>query len=434
MMSRKHIRMIIDRLKKSGHQVFVTGGAVRDMMLNRIPHDVDILTSATLEEVAALFSDQKVKIVGRTFPICLVNNIEISSGRGGANRAGFPESDLAMRDFTLNALAYDVFNKKIMDPFNGRKDMENRVIRFTKDPEKRIGEDPVRMIRACRFAGLISGTLSVSSYNAILDNRDLIRTVAGERIRHEIFRAMQLAKPSLFFKTLAQTQLLTAIFPSLDRCRTLDGGPYHGETVFEHCMLVGDALSPRQPMLRLAGFLHDVGKFNAARMKDGRLTFAGHEKETAALVDDLTQLRFSAKDIQYITSVTQAHMRPLTPESTDRAVRRLLAMLHNKDLDFRDFFRLRIADKKGNLAKQPYTLKDIRIRLERFLNVQKADCAMHENQLDISGNDIIRILGIEPGPKVGEVKKILLEYVMDHPELNTYTELEMKCRSLKKIT
>ncbi len=223
----------------------------------------------------------------------MVGGIEISSARQGFDADDFPESDLAARDLTLNALAFDPVSKRILDPFNGRKDMENGVIRFTKDPEARIKEDPVRMVRACRFVGLIEGSLSVSSLDAVIACRHLIEKTAKERIRHEIMRAMQLDTPSLFFKSLKETGLLRMILPSLDRCYDLDGGPFHGETVFEHCMLVGDALSKKHPLLRLAGFLHDVGKFDAASTKDGRLTFASHDKKTRTLVDDLKKLRFS---------------------------------------------------------------------------------------------------------------------------------------------
>ncbi len=427
----KIISLIIKRLKSAGHQVFVTGGAVRDMMLNRPAHDVDILTSASPDEVAALFKDQSVKIVGKTFAVCMVGGIEISSARQGFDADDFPESDLAARDLTLNALAFDPVSKRILDPFNGRKDMENGVIRFTKDPEARIKEDPVRMVRACRFVGLIEGSLSVSSLDAVIACRHLIEKTAKERIRHEIMRAMQLDTPSLFFKSLKETGLLRMILPSLDRCYDLDGGPFHGETVFEHCMLVGDALSKKHPLLRLAGFLHDVGKFDAASTKDGRLTFAGHDKKTRTLVDDLKKLRFSSRQITYIESITLSHMRPLTDKTTNRAARRLLAMLDRYDLDYKDFLRMRIADKKGNLAKPPYNLNDIRIRLQKLKDVMTENPAVNQTQLNITGNDIIRILGIRPGPMVGEVKKLLLDYILDYPDKNTMGDLEKKCRSLK---
>lgn len=400
------------------------------MILKRVPADVDVLTTASLEQIQSLFSDQTVRQVGKAFPICIVNGMEVSSGRARNALADFPESDLAGRDFTVNAMAYDFLSDRIIDPFNGRQDLEDRVVRFTGDPKKRILEDPVRMIRACRFAALLEGTLSRSSLAAVLCLRHLVDSaVAKERIRHEIMRAMTLEKPSLFFRALKKTRLLEKIFPSLDRCYDLDGGPHHGESVFDHCMLVGDALPPDVTVLRLAGFLHDTGKFDAAVIKEGKLSFAGHETHTRAMVWDLTRLRFSVKDIAYIKALAASHMRPLTDQTTPKAARRLLAMLDARGLDYRDFMQMRIADKKGNLAKRPYTLSEIRVRLQKLFDEMDRPLAL--NQLAITGDDIVRIRGIRPGPEIGRIKQCLLEKVWDDPDLNTPDALKRVCRSIQ---
>ncbi len=227
MKPKKPIRFILDRFKKNGFQAYIIGGAVRDIMLQRTPDDFDILTHASLKEIQTIFSDQKVKTIGKAFRICIVNGVEISSGRIKFDISNFPESDLAKRDFTINAMAYDSLSKKIIDPFNGRKDLEDAIIRFTKDPEKRIQEDPIRMIRACRFVAMIDGDLSLSSFEVILACKDLLDSVAKERIYHEIMKVLGLQRPSLFFKALKKTGLLSKIFPSLDRCHGLSGGPHH---------------------------------------------------------------------------------------------------------------------------------------------------------------------------------------------------------------
>src|SRR3989339_1379575 len=138
------IDFIVKRLQDHGFQTYWVGGAVRDMVLQRTPGDIDILTRASIPEIQAVFSDQKVRVVGKSFPLCIVNGIEVSSGRAGDDAAGFPESDLARRDFTFNAMALDPVSKKIIDPFDGQKDIRDRIIRFTQDPLKRIAEDPVR--------------------------------------------------------------------------------------------------------------------------------------------------------------------------------------------------------------------------------------------------------------------------------------------------
>lgn len=426
----KNLWFIIDTLHKNGFQAYIAGGAVRDLLLHKKPHDVDILTNASIDEVTPLFQDQKIKTMGKTFPICRVNGIEISSGRAPFDEQNFPESDLALRDFTINSMALDPVSSRIIDPFNGRKDLENAVVRFTQDPEQRIADDPVRMIRACRFAALINGSFSLPSLELILSCRDLLDRVAKERIHGEIIKAMGLKRPSLFFGALKKTGLLGKILPSLDRCHDLDGGPHHGETVFEHCMMVGDALPKNRPMLRLAGFLHDVGKFDAVRQRQGMLTFAGHENDTRAVIQDLERMRFANRDIEYIVSLIRMHMRPLTGQSSPKAVRKMLAALADHHLDFRDFLRMRIADKKGNLAKAPYTMGEIRIRLKKLFAQMTDQNAFHMNRLKINGNDIIRILGLEPGPEIGRIKHQLFEMVLDDPAVNTVDELENRCRCL----
>ncbi|SDU42302.1 tRNA nucleotidyltransferase (CCA-adding enzyme) [Desulfobacula phenolica] len=428
----KTVRFILNTLREKGFSAYIVGGAVRDILLQRVPDDVDVLTCASIQEIESVFLGQNIKRVGKTFPICLVNGVEISSGRALFDVSTFPESDLAKRDFTINAMAYDPMAKKVIDPFNGRKDLEDGVIRFTQDPEKRIGEDPVRMVRACRFMAMIQGSFDASSLKGIIACKDLLDSAAAkERISHEIMKAMDLEKPSLFFRALKTTGLLSKIFPSLDQCHDLDGGPHHGETVFEHCMLVGDALPKGFPILRLAGFLHDAGKFDAAKIEAGKLTFIGHEMQTQGVIRDLTTLRFALKDISYITSLIQVHMRPLTDESTPRAVRRLLCTLEQYNLDYRDFMRMRIADKKGNLLKRPYTLSEIRVRLKKIFDELAEQSGFRMSHLEITGDDIMRILGIASGPQVGRIKQLLFEKVLDDPGLNNYKELKKICRCLK---
>ena len=423
---------IFKRLQDHGFKAYLVGGAVRDILLQRNPDDIDILTSATISEIEGIFSDRKVRTVGKTFSVCIINGIEVSPGRAGSDAAGFPESDLAGRDFTINAMAFDPVAKKIIDPFNGRKDIEDRIIRFTKDPLKRIEEDPVRMVRACRFLALIKGSFSLSTLNALQACRDLLdKGVAKERMGHEIMKAMVLDKPSLFFRALQRTGLLPYIFPSLDRCCELDGGHHHRETVFEHCMLVGDALPAGLPVLRLAGFLHDAGKFDAARLENGSLTFAGHENHTEAVVKDLSALRFSARDIAYIRALMKTHMRPLTNDTSPRAARRLLSMLDRHGLSHQDFMRMRIADKKGNLAKKPYTISEIRVRLKKLLDEIHRSCAFNINDLDISGHEIAGLLNIAPSPEVGRIKEMLFEKVLDDPLLNQNEELKKLCLSFQ---
>lgn len=426
----KEAGQIITTLNKNGFKAFIVGGSVRDFLLGRKALDCDILTDASIDQITTIFKSEKVKIVGKSFKICLVNKIEVCPARSKSRTGNFPEKDLEMRDFTINSIAYDPGRKTIIDLFCGKKDLEKRVVRFTKDPHKRIEEDPLRIIRACRIASLIDGRIESVSKQALIKNNSLVKNkISYERIRLEILKAMKHKAPSCFFKYLHEIKVLKFIFPCLDRCFDLDGGPFHGETVFEHCMMTGDAISPRYPLLRLAGFLHDAGKHDAAVEKDGKLTFAGHEKQTDKIIADLRKLRFSNKEISYIVSITHIHMRPLKEDTTPKAVRKILRYLHQHNLDFHDFLRIRIADRKANLIKTPYTFSEIKLRIEMLLNEINSDKnqAFTINDLEISGRDIIKILNINQGPKVGYILDYLFEKILANPELNNKS-------ALKKLT
>lgn len=427
---------IVKQLAAEGFKAFFVGGAVRDKVMmgqDYNPSDFDILTNADLDQIAAIFqkSGEIVKTVGKAFAVCMVNGVEVASCRSDSDIDNFPECDLARRDITINSMAFDPLSETLIDPFGGQKDIADKIIRFTGLPDDRILEDPLRMVRACRFASMIDGTIGEETLLSILQYRTLVtEKVAPDRIRCEILKAMAHKKPSIFFKNLHKARLLELIFPSLSRCDSLDGGPHHGESVLEHCLLTGDALSARNPVLRLAGYLHDAGKYDAAQIKDGQITFPEHEKMVDAVIRDLKNLRFSVEEIKFIEAVIRTHMRPLTPDSTPKAVRRLLAFLKEHDVKWQTFMQMRIADKAANLAKHPYNRSDIRLRVGKIWTelrnggLKGGKLPLSIKELAISGHDVMEILNIPPGPEVGKVMNYLFESVLDDPSLNDYDSLK----------
>ncbi|WP_321494560.1 CCA tRNA nucleotidyltransferase [uncultured Desulfobacter sp.] len=437
---RHPISHILDTLWAEGFQAFLAGGAVRDALLGTDPADVDILTNALPEDLTRLFADQQPKYVGKSFAVTLVNRVEVATCRPADQKAKgaghtFPATDLGRRDLTINSMAWDPDTRTLADPFGGQKDIEHKVIRFTRDPVDRIEEDPVRMVRACRFAARFGFKMAPDAFNAIRAHAHKITAEgAADRIQREIIKAMDMDKPSGFFNLLHDTGLLALILPSLDRCYDLDGGPHHGETVFEHNLMVGDALPASMPILRLAGFLHDTGKADALEIKEGRNTFPGHQKFTQALMADLERLRFSGKEMDRIYALVRGHMRPLKADTSLKAVRRLLVMLNDLNLSYQDFLRMRIADKKGNMnpVKKPYTLGDIRLRLGKILDALDEHPPFNVNALDISGKEIQEILGLPQGPAIGKVKDFLFEQVLDDPSLNQRPTLEDLVRQMAR--
>ncbi len=421
-------RPLLAKLHASGFEAIVVGGAVRNALLSLPFQDIDIVTNAKIEQVQQLFAGSSAKIVGKEFAVCLVNGVEIASCRASSNP--WYAGDFALRDLTVNAMGFDVKTRSLLDPFGGSEDLENRLVRFVENPAKRLNDDPIRTIRACRFAALIGGTLEEKSRLAIIDKAKEFKEnrlqFSGERVRLELLKAMQLPKPSIFFRLLLEVGILHQILPSLARCENLDGGAFHGESVFEHCLLTGDALPKKRPLLRFTGFVHDTGKFDAKQEINGKITFYNHESKTDALKKDLQNLRFSGHEQEFILSLIHSHMYILEEDSSQKSTRKLLANLLKRNIDYRDFLLLKIADKNSNLAQKPYTFSDVRFRLKKLedeIQKNKKTKALNIDTLAVNGHDIAKYLHIPPGQKIGKIKKMLFEFVLENPEMNNKNDL-----------
>jgi hypothetical protein len=213
--------------------------------------------------------------------------------------------------------------------------------------------------------------------------------------------------------------------PSLARCWGIDGGPHHGEDVFSHCLLTGDALSPKRKLLRLAGFLHDTGKADTVEIKNGRTTFHGHERALESVVSDLRALRFATAELARIKAVIHLHMRKIDARISPKAVRRFLAVLSQTDVSYRDYLRLKIADRRGNLAQPDYRFSDIKAMIKRIQHElrRRKPPALTTKDLAVNGADVMDTLNIPQGPAVGQVLNRLLSAVLDDPALNRHDDL-----------
>jgi len=400
------------------------------------PSDTDVVTNAQTEDIRRIFRGAKIVSAGKSFKVNIVDGIEVATYRNEASgeEPVSLETDLRRRDLTINSMALCPYSGDLTDPFGGLNDLKNKVIRFTQNPEARIKEDPCRMVRACRFLAKIDGIFDYNSLKAMRHYKRMVKAqVAPERIRLEIYKAMEYANPSIFFYALRSIGVLADILPALNRCVGLDGGPYHNESVFAHCMMAGDALSPKRKRLRLAGFLHDAGKAETIRTHDGRVRFIGHEKATERLMADLKTLRFTTSELAYIQALINLHMRRIKTDSTPKAVRRFLAACQKKQIDYTDHLRLAIADRRGNLAKPDYTvtqLKTICKRIRAELSGAKPS-AFGLADLALTGRDVMRILKVSQGPVIGETLDKLLDAVIDNPRLNTPEHLTVMIVSEK---
>jgi tRNA nucleotidyltransferase (CCA-adding enzyme) len=426
---------IVARLVSKGFESFFVGGAVRDMAMGISASDYDIVTKAKPEEVEDIFSDRVVKTFGKSFKVVEVDGIEVATYRkdkyGGfddkdvvISYADTLEEDLERRDFTINAIAYDPLTQAIIDPHGGLTDIKERVIKFVGNPHERIFEDPNRIIRAARMKCLMEGSFSVETFFALRDKSHFVETyIDYERLRLEILKSMKYRKPSIFFVALEEIGALRYIFPSLQTCVGHKGGHHHAEDVFTHSMICGDALPRRFPLLRLSGYLHDVGKPAVAFVDEGdfnKLKFFGHHDKGKDLAQkELKYLTFSNDEIYYICRMIEIHMKN---HNSPKQIRRILSICNRDKINYKDYIRIRIADRKANLKKGPQPIAIVRDILKDFNIEINRKPPNRYSELAIDGFDIMS-LGFKPGPIIGTIQKFLFEKVMDDPDLNEREKL-----------
>lgn len=440
---------IVLKLQDLGYEAYFVGGWVRDMLLNIPCKDIDIATNAQPDELIKIFKNEQIKTFGKSFLVTFINGIEVATFRTDCY-VGFnhkevnveisrcPEEDAKRRDFTINSLFYDPVSKKIIDHVNGQDDLQNGIIRFNGDPEKRIWEDPNRIIRACRFLAKINGVFSTETYNSLIEYSDFVKYIKPERIRIEILKSMEIKKASSFFKTLRSINVLKYIFPSMDNCYFCDGGPYHIESVFEHCMLAGDHASTKNPIIKLTAYLHDVGKGVSARInpQTEKIWFEGHEKTGSdETKKELKKLKFTNEEINIISNLILLHMRISYERIKPKGVRRTLRLLDDFGIPYQSLLRIAICDKMGNLKRRnKYKLKDVYYLVKSFKNeVNRLNPVSKFSDLKINGFDIMNLTGLTPGREVGEILSKLYDMIVEDPEINQNEILsEIVLKNFKK--
>lgn len=428
-------KYIIEKLCEAGYDTYVAGGAVRDMLRGKTPHDEDITTKATPEQIQELFKGHNINFGGTFFKVTFVDGIDVATfrkdfyfGLSQKNvRMEYANSifeDLGRRDLTINAMAFCQFSGEVIDPYKGQKDLKKRTIKFVGNPLDRIYEDPNRIIRACRFLAVIDGIFDTDTKYAMKAVSEYVRDhVHPDRIYEEIMKTMKTARyASVFFNALHEIDALQYILPSLDCCYHFDvHGLHHREDIITHSLLAGDNISCKYPLQKLAAYLHDVGKPQACTFNPQTqdVKFTGHDKISAELVtEELKALRFPKRDVQYISKLIELHMRTFHSEKSIRRVVNKLGNIHWKDL-----YRVKLADSKANIWKGPYpfnNVKDDIARVEKALNTKSQN---KFNELAIDGKELIDELNLKPGPIIGQLKSHLLELILDEPELNTKEKL-----------
>ena len=430
---------IWNTLIDAGYPTYIVGGAVRDYMTNQEYHDIDFATKATPDQIKELFSSFdnhkhfKMDFVGESFGVMIINGIEIATFRGDQyfgdgdkdveiTYLDTIEEDLARRDLTINAMAIDI-DGNLIDPFGGVEDISNAKIKFVGNAEDRINEDPNRILRALRFASRFNMSIDNDTWDAIINAVDngKIDMIAPERIRLEIIKTMESSKfASAFWMYMLEAKILDIILPEMVDGVNHDHGNHHIEDIWTHNMVAGNHIDTEYPLLKLAAYLHDVGK-PASYDKEKR-TFHEHQHLGADIVRNrLSALKFSNDEIKYIVNLVLIHMDG-TRGMSAKSRRRLKNKLNRYDLDWEHYVMIRIADRVGNLSREDFTPRQIQDYIDMFTIEEEVPFSV--NDLVLSGGDIIRIFELTPSPIVGKIQRELLQQVIDKgDEFNTAENL-----------
>lgn len=413
----KHVSDILNKLPGS----YVVGGAVRDMLLGKQPHDYDITTPFLPEQVMLCFDH--VILTGEKHGTITVitdfGNVEVTTMRkdGDYKDNRHPESvkftgdiiqDLSRRDFTINAMAYD---GKLIDPFNGVGALKNGKLIAVNNPDERFQEDALRMMRAIRFASQLCFTIDPETFNAIKKNKGLIVNVSAERIRDELCKILVSDCPSMGIKLLHMSGLLEIILPEINNMVGFDQhNPYHNRNLYEHTLLVVDNVS-NDLTVRLAALLHDVGKPGTFSLDEDEVGhFYKHHMVGANMAKDiLRRFRFDTKTIDTVCLLVKEHM---SREVSN--VKRFINRVGVENLD--RLFELQIADVRA--CAPPYDISDILLKTqEETKRILTEKQPLTVKDLKVNGYDLIA-MGMKPGKEMGVVLNNLLDLVLEKPELN----------------
>jgi tRNA nucleotidyltransferase (CCA-adding enzyme) len=338
--------------------------------------------------------------------------------------------DLARRDFTMNAIAIDPTDGHVVDPFDGQKDLAARVLRAVGVPEERFSEDGLRVLRAARFVATLEVTLDPATERAIRPTLDTFRKVSQERVRDEWVKAMKATKPSRAFEVMRSTGILEITCPELLLGVGLEQNKWHEYDVWKHGMECLDACVG-DPILRIAAMLHDVGKPQSRAFSDktNDWTFYDHERIGAEIADPIcTRLKFSNDERARITALVRHHLFHYTDEWSDSTVRRWIRRVGMDRVE--DLYRLNEADVRGKGRDCTADLEALARLKVHVAKVLAAGAALSTRDLKINGNDLMKVLGLKPGPILGKILTELLEEVTNDPDLNNRDALLGRARDL----
>lgn len=427
----KEIKDLMQKIENAGGEIYLVGGAVRDLLLNREVKDWDFTTNLEPEKILKIFPKNSfynnefgtVGVLGKNKIIYEVTTFRTDVGYTDGRHPDKVkwgktlQEDVERRDFTINAMAMDI-NAKIYDFFTGKSDLENKIIRAVGIADTRFKEDALRMMRAIRIACQLKFLIEKETFEAIERNASLIKNISMERIRDELFLILKSDSPVEGLIMLKNSGLLKEIIPELLEGVDMEQKGHHVFDVFKHNIEALRNCESKNVVTRLACLLHDVGKPKSLYVKDGERTFHNHEVIGSRIAVNIgRRLRLSNQELDQLFKLVRWHMFTVSEMITDKAVRRFIKNVTPDYLD--EMISLRRADRIGSGSKE--TSWRWELFKKRLVEVQKQPFSIKD--LKIDGNDVMKIKKIKPGREVGIILKKIFEKVEENPNLNKRSAL-----------
>ncbi|MBI5742493.1 MAG: HD domain-containing protein [Candidatus Niyogibacteria bacterium] len=436
-------------LKDAGYEAYLVGGCVRDLLIGRKPKDWDITTNAKPEAIQKLFAEHfyensfgTVSVITESLDPTL-KVIEITPYRleGKYSDLRHPddikfaeklEDDLARRDFTVNALALDADSGAIVDLFGGAKDLEAKIIRAVGNAKERFSEDALRIMRAARLTIELGFKMEPATEKALVECAPLLKAIALERIRDEFAKIIVSPHPRAGMELLRELGIMQIIIPELLEGYGVTQNKEHAYAVWDHNLRALEHAADKGWGLdvRLGALLHDVGKPRTKRGEGYNSTFYGHDVVGAKMTEKiLTRLKFPQKLVGKVTKLVRYHLFfSDTSVITLSAVRRVVRNVGAEDIH--DLIYVRLCDRigMGRPKERPFRLRKYEAMIDQVMRDP-----ISVGMLKTDGNRLMELLQIAPGPKIGQILNILLEEVLDDPQLNMAEYLEKRATELNSL-
>jgi len=450
----QEVYSIIEALENFGYNSYLVGGAVRDLLLGQQPNDYDIATSATPEQVREVFRDTEYwkviptgiahgtvtcysRLTEECYEITTFRKDVSTDGRNATIEfSNNIVEDLSRRDFTINAIAIGL-NNEIVDPFNGEVDLKNKLIVTVGTSARRFREDYLRMFRAYRLSSQLEFTVIRDIHNDIeqivSESNKWVNRLSAERIKQEFDKCFTKSRfPAGFLQNLVNSGIMEVIMPEVSRCVEFEQNRFHEYDVFTHTLFTINNIPKDKPLVRWAALFHDLGKYDT-REGDNKENYTFHEHHHASVKhakNIMDRLKFSNEEKEHIINLIRYHMVSISEDMPDKGIRKIISKVGLANME--DFISLKLADSIAK-GKTNNPVREIMSVFKHRVNIatEHENKAFSTNDLAINGNDVMEVLGWEPGPDIGKMLRFLFDCVLDNPDLNNRETLINLIKKIK---